>query len=635
MRRPARAASRAALRPCAQAKTAAARSERLLESGVECAAGGFPGARPAEPPHLRQTQPTIAAPHGGHLNRNVPAPQAEQTHDRAPLTLARLGRVTLGFAGLVLVCTWPQALRLADGVADHFDPLFSIWRLKRLARQIFHDPSHLFDGNIFYPALGTLANSDATFLEGALAAPFIEAGVSAVAVYNILLLGGMIASAVGMYVLAHRLTRSSGAAVVAGIVFALAPYRFEHFMHLELQWAQWMPLTLWALHRTLESGRVKDGLLTGFFLLLQFLSSVYYGLFLATFLLIVGLPLIAFCRRAPLSRVITALAAGALLSAVVVLPYSQPYRANAERLGERSSEEIERWSASPESYLATPSGNFIYGRLSGPLGEGEARLFPGLTPIVLAVLALLWGPKPLRFIYLGGLLLALDFSLGANGLVYPWLLEPGSPFRGLRAPARFAILVNLALALLAAWGVTRLGSNLRAEAARRWVPALCGALLVMEYWSAPLPLRHMSERPLLVYEWLARQPPSVVLELPMWLSGADPQHDAEYEYYSTFHWQRLVNGYSGYYPRRYLDLLEHMRGFPSGASLEALHEIGVDFVVVHLDKYDPDDLEALLAEIDERPAFLTAVATFPDYEGSARVYRLTWPPPRADSGGAR
>ncbi|MPZ20350.1 MAG: hypothetical protein GEV06_20900 [Luteitalea sp.] len=555
------------------------------------------------------------------------ASEVEQTQDAAPLTLARLARVTLGFAGLVIVCTWPQILRLGDGVADHFDPLFSIWRLKRLARQIFHDPSHLFDGNIFYPALGTLANSDATFLEGALAAPFLEAGVPAVAVYNILLLSGMVASAVGMYVFARRLTRSNGAAVVAGIVFALAPYRFEHFMHLELQWAQWMPLTLWALHRTLESGRVKDGLLTGFFLLLQFLSSVYYGLFLVTFLLVVGLPLLFFCRRAPLSRVIGALLAGALLSAIVVLPYSRPYRANAERLGERTQEEIERWSAHPESYLATPSGNVVYGRLSGPLGGSEARLFPGLTTIVLGVLALLWGPRRVRFIYLAGLLLALDFSLGVNGLVYPWLLEPGSPFRGLRAPARFGILVNLALALFAAWGVTRLRSSARSEAVRRWIPALCGALLVVEYWSAPLPLRHVPNRPLLVYEWLGRQPPSVVVELPMWLSGADPQHDAEYEYYSTFHWQRLVNGYSGYYPRAYLDLMEQMRGFPSGASLEALHALGVDFIVVHLDKYDPDDLEVLLEEMDERPEFFTAVATFPDYEGTARVYRLTWPTP--------
>ncbi|MPY87330.1 MAG: hypothetical protein GEU99_05365 [Luteitalea sp.] len=548
-----------------------------------------------------------------------------------PLTLAKLARVTLGFTGLVVLCTWPQGMRLGEAVADHFDPLFSIWRLKRLARQIFHDPLHLFDGNIFYPETGTLANSDATFLEGALAAPFIEAGVSAVLVYNVLLLGGMVASAVGMYVLARRLTRSDGAAVVAGIVFALTPYRIEHFAHLELQWAQWMPLTLWALHRTLETGRVKDGLLTGFFLLLQFLSSVYYGLFLATFLLLVGGLLVLFCRRASLRHVAGALLVGALLAAIVVLPYSRPYRANAERLGERTAGEISIWSAHPESYLATPGLNLVYGRLSGPLGASETRLFPGLTAVVLAVLAFLWPPGRIPVIYLTGCLLAVDFSMGVNGLIYPWLLEPGSPFRGLRAPARFAILVNLALALFAAWGVVRLRGATGSERGRRFVPVICAAVLVVEYWSAPLPLRHVPTRPLLVYEWLGQQPPSVVLELPMWLSGADPQHDAEYEYFSTFHWHRLVNGYSGYYSPAYRDLMHVMRQFPSGASLEALRARGVDYIVVHLDKYDPADLEVLMEAMDLRPAFFRSVGTFPDYEGSARVYRLTWPRPDSAS----
>ena len=31
-----------------------------------------------------------------------------------------------------------------------------------------------------------------------------------------------------------------------------------------------------------------------------------------------------------------------------------------------------------------------------------------------------------------------------------------------------------------------------------------------------------------------------------------PAHDARYAYMSIFHWKRLVNGYSGYYPPSYL-----------------------------------------------------------------------------------
>ncbi len=85
-----------------------------------------------------------------------------------------------------------------------------------------------------------------------------------------------------MFVLVNRLTRNRAAGVIAGIIFAFAPYRFEHYMHMELQWTIWMPLALWAVHRTIDSGRWQHGLQAGVFVALQMLSSVYYGIFLAT-----------------------------------------------------------------------------------------------------------------------------------------------------------------------------------------------------------------------------------------------------------------------------------------------------------------------------------------------------------------
>ena len=86
-------------------------------------------------------------------------------------------------------------------------------------------------------------------LEGAIGAPFIWAGVSPVLVYNILLLAGIVSSGVGVFVLVRYLTKNAGAALVSAAIFTLMPYRIEHFMHLELQWAMWMPLALGAAPR--------------------------------------------------------------------------------------------------------------------------------------------------------------------------------------------------------------------------------------------------------------------------------------------------------------------------------------------------------------------------------------------------
>ncbi len=89
-----------------------------------------------------------------------------------------------------------------------------------------------------------------------------------------------------MFLLVRALTGRIDAALVAGALFALYPYRFEHYSHLELLMTMWMPLALLGLHRTLARGRLRDGLATGLAFALQTLSSLYYGCFLAVYMVV-------------------------------------------------------------------------------------------------------------------------------------------------------------------------------------------------------------------------------------------------------------------------------------------------------------------------------------------------------------
>jgi hypothetical protein len=75
-------------------------------------------------------------------------------------------------------------LRHPRWVPDAGDPLFSAWRIARLAHQLATDPRHLFDGNIFYPLPLTLTLSDSTFLQGLLGTPFILSGADPLIVAN-------------------------------------------------------------------------------------------------------------------------------------------------------------------------------------------------------------------------------------------------------------------------------------------------------------------------------------------------------------------------------------------------------------------------------------------------------------------
>jgi hypothetical protein len=84
-------------------------------------------------------------------------------------------------------------------------------------------------------------------------APFEWLTRNPVLVYNAAFLGSYVLAGVGAYVLTRSLWGRRDAAVLAGLAFALCPYRLGHVMHLQMLTAGWMPVALWALHRYLAS----------------------------------------------------------------------------------------------------------------------------------------------------------------------------------------------------------------------------------------------------------------------------------------------------------------------------------------------------------------------------------------------
>jgi hypothetical protein len=523
------------------------------------------------------------------------------------------------FIGLTMAMTWPMALHLVARSVDHFDVFFNLWRLRWIHHALTTSPTQLFDGNQFFPERGVLSYSDAILVQGVLATPLFAIGLSPLLVHNLVLLGGMCASGIGMCALARHLTKNEAAAVLAGVVFAFAPYRFGHIMHLEMQWAVWSPWAFWALQRTLESGRLKYGMLTGVFAALQLMSSVYYGLFLGVLLAVVGGVQWLFVARELRLRSLRALAVGGLVVMACAAVYSRPYKAASLRVGARSPGEVLDWSARFGSYRAVSESNFVYA--SFPKGYDEHSLFPGFVPPLLALVGLVAvRPRRTAIIYAVGLGLAFDLSLGLNGVVYPWLYKYGGVFGGLRAPARASIFFLLFLGALAAGGAAAILGKLAPRARPYGAVALVG-LVILEYWVAPLRLIAYPTRAPQLYVFLRQQPDGVVAHFPMprnyRLPGADPQ----YLYGSTFYWERIVNGYSGYYPPTYIRRLRAMESFPSPRSLAYLREEHVRYVVIHEAFYrDSSEPGAIILALQSQN--LVPLARLQDGYGTAVIYRL-------------
>jgi hypothetical protein len=549
---------------------------------------------------------------------------SDQTGNRRRNATFSLGIVAL-YAIAAATMLWPQLSRLTS-LPDHHDTRFSVWRLAWIAHQLPHRPLTLFDANIFYPEPGTLAYSDATLLPGLVATPFIAAGVPAVIVYNLLVYSLFVAAGAAMFWLVWELTNSVAGAWLSGLVFAFAPFRFDHFIHLELLSGFWIPLAGLFFARLVRRRRLSDAAWLGLMVDGQMLSSIYFGIFLVTVLSVAGAILLLIQPKEWL-RTIKCGAVAVLCIAAISGPYGAVYRMSALRLRPRSQTEIAQYSASARNYLASPSSNWLYGRTGGRLGGNEKQLFLGITAMVVAVAGLAPPISGAAVVFLLLLLWAVDCSFGANGLIYPWLQRVLPLYQGLRVPARWGVYVTFATAGLAGFGAARLSAySSRNPIWKGVVAVVLSAAVLLEYWSPAIVLVKVPIKPSELYQWLARQPPSIVLELPVPPAHLLPGEEARYQYSSIFHWQTLVNGYSGYYPDSHIEMLVAMRDFPDESSLRYLQSSGVNYVIVHprfMDgrKYQ-EQKEAL-----EHFSGLSLIGAFYDELDLPRVYRVL-PPPR-------
>ena len=543
--------------------------------------------------------------------------------------------------------TFPQVLHMRNAVHDDGDPLLVTWSLAWVAHQLPRAPAHLFDANIFYPARGTLAFSEILLAPGLAVAPLHWIGVDPILVYNLVLLAGFVLSGVAMAAFVRSLTGDGGAAVVAGLVFAFLPYRIDQYAHLQLQQTPWLPLALWAFHALLRTGRVRDGILLGLCVAAQALSCVYYGLFLVPYMVVVcGAMLIA--HPALSKRCLRGLAVATAIAVLAVAPVALAYLTARGRVGERVFQENADLSAAWWNYLAAPATNLLYGNLTAPYWQPERALFPGLTAMALALVAL-WPRrhddtkttntqkyfvpswwrgymKTPAFAYALGLLVAFDVSLGTNGMTYRLLYDYFLPFRALRAPARMGMIVGLSIAVLAGFGVARVTARL-VSPHRRWRVVVALAILVLiEYASWPVQLQPIPHDVPDVYTDLIRDrgdnPDVAIVEYPLGV-----HNDPTYMYYSTFHWQHLANGYSGFYPASYHDLLFAVESFPGDQAIDAFKARNVRYLVLHGERMVVDRYERMRRQLDAR-ADLRLISRRPGerfrQHGEISLYRVVY-----------
>jgi hypothetical protein len=519
-----------------------------------------------------------------------------------------------------------MAGRMADHLFGDGDSYFLPWVLS----WVFHHLGSglwrggLFDANIFYPAPNSLAFSEHHLSAQLLYAPLYLATGNPVLAYNLVLLLSYVCLGLAMFALVRYLTDDLLAALIAGFIFAFNPVRLFPYPHLQLVLIWWSPLALLFLERDLRRPSWRDFSLFCACFWLQFLSSTYLGMYLATMAVFrAGWAAGADRRSVSMRRMLGRVAMLAVGSAVVLMPFVLPYIETSRQWRyTRSLEENITSSAELASYVSAAPANYLYGRLLSGFSSFRwpKYFFPGAVAATLALLGA-WAAVRARSgvperaaragpAYLALGVVALMLSLGPffiwrghpTDVPLPYLvlyhLAPG--YQAMRIPARFGLWVGLAMAVLAGIGCHWLRARFRQRWGRRTLtaaaPGVAAALLIgLVGFEAYTPGRPVPVEVPPVYRFLATEDRAPLVELPMpRVLGPDEVHRKEMErtFYSMYHRRPMVNGYSGFTPPWFDQIASVLNLGPRRDVIRAMAALGVNTIVLHRDDMSESERQA-------------------------------------------
>jgi hypothetical protein len=373
----------------------------------------------------------------------------------------------LALAALVVLFFWP-AVTVAGvyfyGDASHYLP-----RLAWTAEQLHAGRFPLWSPHLSLGSPHAASAATMGFYPPHLALFFL---LPAPVAYDWDVVLHVLLAAFGMYALARAWGTSGAAGLVAGLVYGLGGFTLVHVQHLNILVAlAWTPVVLRLVEAFLETRDRRPLGLAALAVGFQFLGGhpqmALYGVVLLVAYSAYRLwPL--FRRRDPerfrtTLGVVAVVPAGLALAAVFLVPFAE---------WTRFASVNERFSADDPRYAGGGPGRFSMRprqlvSLVAPFWTGGSQWRPrygdrlvehtgyvGVAVLGLAAVGL--AGRGRRTAFLGGLLLAaLLMSLGDHGPLFP--LVARWPVLGSgRTPVRYLALVEVAVALLAAFGVDAL-----------------------------------------------------------------------------------------------------------------------------------------------------------------------------------
>ena len=542
----------------------------------------------------------------------TPAAPAESTDPAATVAdahkLARRVLLALTFVGLLLLMLRPSWHTLTTKVPDLGDPVLYGWGWNWARHALFSDPARLFDGNIFWKHNLTVAYTDNMLV---LLAPFSilrALGASWALQLNVLALGMLFGSLAATYALAKRITGRVDASIFAAAAYTFGSFTFMHQGHLQLLLLGQFPLGFILAFRWLERRRPLDALWFGLVNASFFLGALYYSAVWMVCVAVVLLGFLVTVRGKPGHGFWSGIAIVAVFSATAI-PFVIPYLDLSQ---ERPL--VPEWGLQPRDVAIVPVGSFLYSGLDSwankSVDRGEHSFFPGFSTGLLGLIGLaalilasanrrsrlreITLPSRRRELWLllfagaAAVLLSIGPEVRGHRMPFAWFHDNVPGFSGIRVAARLAVPGLLALAIVAAFGITVLVRHLRHRV--DVVVAVGLTAFVLLELAAPLTRVTLPDdaATLAAYRALDGRPAGAVAELPIQDpldGGAWARVEAPRMLYSTLDLHPRINGYSGSWPDDYPRRREIFNRFPAPDAIRTARRLQVRYVILHVGPY--------------------------------------------------
>ena len=417
------------------------------------------------------------------------------------------------FSILTIILTFPVILDFASEAAGFgcYDKCHMMWRIWWTDFSFENGLDFQHSNYIFYPDGVDIGGNMAYFTTfiGFLLVQFLDYVIA----WNIIWFLGLVFGGYGCYLLANNFNKNYFSSIIAGTIFTFTTYHMgQSLVHIGLSMIVWLPIFVLFLFKLLDKQSKYYSIVGGIIFFLVSLTHLYYSVFIAMFSIIFFAIYIFKQKKVSNKTFITnfsiLLTIGLVSTSVLFL--LNP--ASSDEFPNRALSEHIKYSASLESLIlpgSTHTTQIIsdYGMNISfysffdkpvPIGEIEHLIFLGYSVIFLSALAVIRYRRNHVWFWLliCGIFVVMSFGPElkifhqSTGIVLPdkVFYDAVPEWDEIRAPARFIVMANLALAVLASYAVYGLIKNKFSSFKQQlMLTTIIGFVIIFEFSMIPYP----------------------------------------------------------------------------------------------------------------------------------------------------